>query len=152
MHVRKSTQKDRRLSGVQVVCYSRRGCPRQHGGNESTCGRRRARKANYPGDVWDLTLGCPIFLSSRCASWHQSPREIVSLECESYAVAKIEKNRRASRARHAPNVSKLSSHLSHWQTDRITSYNRRMNKFSSPIFFSRSNLSANKRFARINPN
>lgn len=47
MKVRK--QKGRRLSGVQVVCYSRRGRSRQHGGNESTCERRRARKANYPG-------------------------------------------------------------------------------------------------------
>lgn len=102
-------------------------------------------KARAGGGVREKRIirGClglnPRSLSSRRASWHQSPREIVSLECEPYAVAKIEKNRRASRARRAPNVSRLSSRLSCRQT--ITTRMRgRMNKFSSSIFFPRADL------------
>lgn len=52
-------QKGRRLSGVQVVCYSRRGCPRRHGGNESTCEAEACEKSELSGDARDLTLGRP---------------------------------------------------------------------------------------------
>lgn len=59
-------------------------------------------KSELFGDARDLTLGHnvmsrpPMKLARR-----QSSREIVSLKCTSYAVTKIEKNRRASSARRA---------------------------------------------------
>jgi len=101
------------------------GCPRQQGGNESTCERRRARKANYPGMFGDLTLGRPV--SARAAPAGANLREKLSRWN-----ASLTRPRKLKRivAHRAPSVGSLSPRLSHWQTSRIRG---RMNKFSPAI-------------------
>jgi len=70
-------QKDWRLSGVQVVCYSRRDCPRQHDRNESTCEAEACEKSELSGGCSGLNPR-PLRISARVAPAGANLREKLS--------------------------------------------------------------------------
>lgn len=105
---------------MEVVGHSKWGCPRQHGGNETERAEACERWSELSGDARRINPRSKPSLGSRSVSWrHLSLREIVSLECKPYAVAKIEKNRRASSSKWRQPVALITPN----------GPGRRMNKF-----------------------